>query len=805
MARDSPFPAQVRTVLSVLDVPSPAAFTWYGWVVSELVPEVESLIGPAGCRDFLRNAISRHLYQNFYCSGQPVRRTVRTPLARHAHAGEFIDELWAANQGNGFLDPGWHKVDEHDDSARVLVRKGSITLAAEKARLEAHDGALAHDGRSMVALRLPKGILGRSPGFYLACGDTSGRMFDNQEDLHLVRLYWNLEPDGAAPFVRECTTRLNEAGVPFVAKVLTDRQRFERRDSAVLYVAREDLPGAYDALRETLAALARYMRPGTPALTLPLAAGLGLAEDPGAGKSFGMHRCALIAEGAMRGQEHAPGELDRGFDVVAAVFAECGLDIDRPYLGPDHGRGLDIERLTRLGVTGARSWAQPTGADVPQPMAERELLDVAVRMGSTIVDQAVWYESGCTWVGAEPDVTHLGGKAEIATGAQGSYTSLGPEFYHGTSGIAYFLAELYATTRQERFREAALGAVGHSLALVADPQHKYGLGFYTGWPGILAILAHVGTLLEDDNVGRRVTTLLEGMALSSADEDEYDLSGGMAGGIVAFLALDRMLPIDGVRLASKLGERLLRDEVRDGETSSWRSPSFPDRIGLLGLSHGGAGFGLALLELAHVTGDSTYRTVAQRAFNYERRYFVEAEQNWPDFRDKLGNNEWKKDGFLNFMTSWCHGAPGIALSRLRAYALTGDPVCAVEASTALETTATVLENSFEAGNGNFSLCHGWCGNGDVLLAGARALENAPKRYTELAEHVARLGIERYLQADRPLPVGISGGATPTLMLGDAGVGYFYLRLGQRRPASALLPSPEELGRSPWDESERLSP
>jgi hypothetical protein len=38
------------------------------------------------------------------------------------------------------------------------------------------------------------------------------------------------------------------------------------------------------------------MRPGTPVFTKFLAPGLGLAEDPGQGDSFGQHRCRLLAD-----------------------------------------------------------------------------------------------------------------------------------------------------------------------------------------------------------------------------------------------------------------------------------------------------------------------------------------------------------------------------------------------------------------------------------------------------------------------------------------------------------------------------
>ena len=49
--------------------------------------------------------------------------------------------------------------------------------------------------------------------------------------------------------------------------------------------------------------MAGHLRPGTPALTKPLGEGIGLAEDPPGGDSFGMNRCGLLAEAMVRAAE----------------------------------------------------------------------------------------------------------------------------------------------------------------------------------------------------------------------------------------------------------------------------------------------------------------------------------------------------------------------------------------------------------------------------------------------------------------------------------------------------------------------
>jgi hypothetical protein len=75
------------------------------------------------------------------------------------------------------------------------------------------------------------------------------------------------------------------------------------------------------------------LKASTPAFTKPLAPGLGLSEDPAGGlDSFGMTRCGLLADAALRAAELGAVTIPERLDVVAARFAEDGIDLDAPYL-----------------------------------------------------------------------------------------------------------------------------------------------------------------------------------------------------------------------------------------------------------------------------------------------------------------------------------------------------------------------------------------------------------------------------------------------------------------------------------------
>src|SRR5262249_30412330 len=189
-----------------------------------------------------------------------------------------------------------------------------------------------------------------------------------------------------------------------------------------------------------------------------------------------------------------------------------------------------------------------------------------------------------------------------------------------------------------------------------------------------------------------------------------------------------------------------------------------------GFSHGAAGIGWALLELHGVTGEAKWRTVAERAFDYERHWYDAAAGNWPDFREKPASGARSAP----CVAYWCHGAPGIALSRLRAFQLLNDATCREEARVAVRTTQSAVEQALRSRGENFSLCHGLAGSAEVLRSGALVLqEQAP---ATAALEVARLGLAIHARPGQTWPCGTGAGETPSLMLGLAGIGYFYLRL-----------------------------
>jgi lantibiotic modifying enzyme len=218
----------------------------------------------------------------------------------------------------------------------------------------------------------------------------------------------------------------------------------------------------------------------------------------------------------------------------------------------------------------------------------------------------------------------------------------------------------------------------------------------------------------------------------------------------------------------------------------------PDAPHLTGYAHGASGIAHALLELFAVTGDARLRDVALEAFRYERSLFSAALGNWP----ALGVHDGRRVG--RYGVGWCPGARGFGLARARAAELLGDEDLRGEAEIAARTTAAALPQMTEPPYGNLSLCHGAAGNAELMLQAHRVL--GAGRWLEAARSVGTTGIERYLRAGLPWPGGVTGGgASPSLMLGAAGTGYFYLRLADPErtpPILIVLPPADDAARQP---------
>lgn len=752
----------VEEAIRAISIHSPAAYSWFGKPSARLPAKLRCALTPQEARNCLLYELTSRLYSDFYIRAGPTPRRLEADNFLQTGLTPFVAELSAANSGSGYWEDGW-QVRTVGDSTAGVSRGDLLMWARLQDCMVAQGNPIGPD--KAVHVRFPKEFLGMSPGFYMALGDMPLSVDVGQI---LVRVYWNLVADGAVSFVRIATRLLNGAGLPFRLKVLRDRALFSRCDAAVIYILKSDYQTAAEALSTVYADVGMHLKLGSPVFTKRLAPGVGLAEDPGVGESFGQNRCRLVADAVIRAYELGKKSVGERLQVVADRFAEDGISLTEPFLNP--GSKDDCPSFFRV-PSGKIKEISNTNCSLGV------FLNTADELGWRLSKEAVWHGNQCNWLGIEPinEGSHEDGVGPL-------YKALGSTLYSGTSGVALFLAELYAASGSSEVRRTALGAIQQALSRPL----KCHLGLYTGALGIVFAAARVGTILGEQELLEHASQLLHERRHERQTRSEFDLLSGGAGAIVAFLVLREMLHHRSLLdLAIRAGDELLGTADDSDAGYSWRSSKFDYGHNLTGFSHGTAGVGYALLELFHVTGDTRYRAAAERAFEYERSWFNPEKGNWPDFRGD--RKQCKRRGHpLPFATFWCHGAPGIGLARLRAYEILNDVTCKDEAIVALRTTHEMIEMALYAGNENFSLCHGLAGNAEVLLYGHQVLGQEWTDKAELALEVAKAGIEHSKRQGGAWYCGVGKGETPSLLLGLAGIGYFYLRLHNPAIPSVLI-------------------
>jgi HopA1 effector protein family len=335
--------ATVIAALEALRIESPTGFSWCGEPSPPLAPEMSAAMPAETARAYLADQLQGCLYESFYCSGGPVPRGARQRRRRGHRPGPspFVDELSRANRGRGSREPGWTVVRTEDDG-RIVVRRGGLSLWARPEEVSGGPGddGGAEPGRAEgaeISVALPSELRRLSPGFYMALGDVG---LDLGEPL--VRHYWNLESAGGAALIAAGTGVLNQAGVPFRLKVAIEPASYDRCDAGVLYTPRRGLATVAALLPTIRGAVAAHLRPGAPALTKPLAEGLAVADDPPGGDSFGLHRCGLLADGAIAAFERGIATGPERLAAVEAHFEEAGVSFERPYLNADSADEFEL-------------------------------------------------------------------------------------------------------------------------------------------------------------------------------------------------------------------------------------------------------------------------------------------------------------------------------------------------------------------------------------------------------------------------------------------------------------------------------
>ena len=470
---------------------------------------------------------------------------------------------------------------------------------------------------------------------------------------------------------------------------------------------------------------------------------------------------------------------------LSELLPETGLEVVRRRLHDLSGTELHRQQwLIRASLsTLASSWkpttSSPTSPSPKVPAGRTRLLAAAAVIGERLADSAILGERDVAWLG----LTTIGER-----GAR--LEPLGVDLYDGLAGVALFLGHLGALTDRPATTQLARRAIDTVRQRIAAGELPASIGAFSGIGGLVYVTSHLGRLWHDPELLVAAEGLTHRIADLVPSDTAADVVGGSAG---AILALTSLQPTGSADLARTVGLRCglhLLASLRPQAVGSATDSPIDGGAPLTGMSHGAAGIATAFIELAAgavgVGVGDRFTLAAAEVIAYEQSRFVTDASNWADLRFETAG-----DGTVHTcQTSWCHGAPGIGLARLRALrgaAAAGLPARMVAGL--VHDAVVAVETTLRRGPcDNHSLCHGTTGNLELLVqaAASEALPDAVRRRcrqhvhgwaAELADDVLRHG---------PRCATRLGIDTPGLMTGLAGIGFQLLRLAEPSAVPAVL-------------------
>ena len=417
------------------------------------------------------------------------------------------------------------------------------------------------------------------------------------------------------------------------------------------------------------------------------------------------------------------------------------------------------------------------------PVTFERLVAAATAVGDRLCDLALRDEVHTAWLGVVP-----------VNEREWHLLPTGSDLYNGTAGIALFLAYLGAISGGRQYSTVARSAVTtvrREIEVWKKQARCSGVGAFEGLGAVIYLFSHLGTLWNEPALFAEADELVDLLPELIEKDERLDMMSGSAGCIASLLSIYHVTSSKrALETAVRCGQHLMNTAQQMKAGVGWKTVQ--QKTPLAGFSHGAAGIAFSLLRLAAISGEVCFKHTAMETMAYERSLFSASKQNWPDLRqDSVAEMRQREQAApeteQRFITTWCHGAPGIGLARLASLPYIDDAVIYEEIDSALKTTIA------EGFGSNHSLCHGDLGNLETLLVATQVLAD-PRYRKELQRHTAMLldSIETHGWVTG-VPLGVE---TPGLMTGLAGIGYELLRLAQPdRVPSILLLAPPPAGTS----------
>jgi lantibiotic modifying enzyme len=372
----------------------------------------------------------------------------------------------------------------------------------------------------------------------------------------------------------------------------------------------------------------------------------------------------------------------------------------------------------------------------------------------------------------------------------GDKESINTRLYHGIPGTVLFFLELYYTTGNKDYLEAARQGTNY---LLSHFEEEISCDLYVGLSGVAFAMEEMykasneqkyrdGFLGSLSQIKDRAKSAGRGVGWAVTDPEgeewpSYDLLTGDAGtGLFLLYAFRELQDKKWLDLAALTGDRLIEIGIKTETGTKWAS--WPDQRNLMpNFSHGTAGVAYFLACLYEATKDEKFLQSALDGARYLQSIAETEGDVCLIFHDEPNNKDL-------FYLGWCHGPAGTARLFYKLFQVTGEKEWMewVEKGANGILKSGIPENRTPGFWDNLGLCCGSAGVAEFFLNLYRV--TAKDKYKEFAlkltdEILAKGSRDEsglfWVSAEfriRPEFVQAQTG----LMQGAAGIGLWFLHL-----------------------------
>ncbi|MEM6718589.1 MAG: T3SS effector HopA1 family protein [Bacteroidota bacterium] len=336
--KDNTYTTQIQQIIEAIQITSLTTFKVHGeeeYVQNQMPYQTfaedfksfgsNTTVDSQQQRTNLINALTNTIYAKFYCGIKKGNHTSKIPPK--AARDEFMNQLSQANTSINGLDYHWNIYNIDTKTGNAYIQKNG-----ELRWLQPNSFQFVNPQQTQAAVNTKVNLVRQKenrnlqPVFYHVFGN---EMFP--QEIEIGRIYWNIKPEGTAQLINLLTTTLNDYKIPFQFKCLNHPELYVRTDAAVLYLNKKHMQVVSIILNSVIPNLEPYLVDEIPMFTKQLFKGVGYAEDPGKGQSFGMSRSATIATALVEAFQHEQNATQT-FDTVINALSRKGMSLDRLHL-----------------------------------------------------------------------------------------------------------------------------------------------------------------------------------------------------------------------------------------------------------------------------------------------------------------------------------------------------------------------------------------------------------------------------------------------------------------------------------------